>query len=74
MARHSPAHLPDPIFHEPIFGEAAKLPDPHGFATAHPSDGQLSKEIGDLLTKDVVAVPPSGAAVAAVVPLAVAYG
>jgi len=74
MARHSHTHLPDPIFHEPIFGETDKLPDPNGFATAHPSDGQLYKEIGDLLTKDVVAVPPSRAAVDAVVPLAVAYG
>ncbi len=74
MVRRSHTHLPDPIFHEPIFGETDKLPDPNGFSTAHPSDGQLYKEIGDLLTKDVVAVPPSRAAADAVVPLADAYG
>src|SRR5947207_1850901 len=59
MARAAHSPLPQPVFHEPIFGEDGSLPDPNGFSTTHPSDGALYNEIGDLLKKDVVAVPPS---------------
>lgn len=74
MARGAHTHLPDPIFHEPVFGETEKLPDPNGFSTSHPSDSKLYGQIQDLLTKDVVAIPPSRVADNAVVPLSDAYG
>ena len=74
MARHAHSHLSDPIFHEPIFGETEQLPDPNGFLTKHPSDDALYKQIEDLLTKEVVAIPPSRMAPDAVFPLGDAYG
>jgi hypothetical protein len=74
MARGADFELPDPIFHEPIFGEADKLPSPNVFATEHPGDDELYRQVKDLLTKDVVAIPPSRAAPDAVFPLAEAYG
>lgn len=74
MARATKSHLPDPVFHEPVFGEADNLPDPNGFSTAHPGDSELYKQIGDLLKKDVVAIPQSRVAADAVFPLAEAYG
>ena len=74
MARATHPPLPQPIFHEPIFGEDGSLPDPNGFSTTHPSDGALYKEIGDLLKKDVVAVPPSRVGADQMFGLAEAYG
>ena len=59
MARASSIRLPQPVFHEPIFGEDGSLPDPTGFSTTHGSDTALYKQIGDLATKDVVAIPKS---------------
>jgi hypothetical protein len=74
MARGASTRLPQPIFHEPVFGEDAKTGDPTGFQTKHPSDTQLYKQIGDLAKKDVVKVPPSSAANDALYTLAEAYG
>jgi hypothetical protein len=74
MARAPLSQLPQPVFHEPIFGEDGSLPDPTGFSTAHPSDSALYKEIGNLLQKDVVAVPESRIAANEVFGLAQAYG
>jgi len=74
MARAPLSQLPQPVFHEPIFGEDGSLPDPTGFSTAHPSDSALYNQIGDLLKKDVVAVPESRIAANEVFGLAQAYG
>jgi Calcineurin-like phosphoesterase len=74
MARPIHSNLPGPVFHEPTFGETEQLPDPNGFSTEHPSDNEVYKEIEKLLTKEVVAIPPSRMAPDAVLPLADAYG
>lgn len=74
MARDANTVLPQPIFHEPIFGEDGSLPDPTGFSTRHGSDNALYKQIGDLTQKDVVAVPPSRAADDTLFTLEQAYG
>ncbi|MBV9462139.1 MAG: metallophosphoesterase, partial [Bradyrhizobium sp.] len=74
MARGASTRLPQPIFHEPIFGEDTATADPTGFLTRHPSDSQLYKQIGDLSKKDVVKIPPSRAADDALYTLAEAYG
>ena len=37
MARTARSRLPQPVFHEPIFGEDGSMPDPTGFSTAHPT-------------------------------------
>ena len=74
MARPAHSHLPQPIFHEPIFSEDGSRPDPNGFSTSHPSDSALYNEIGDLLKKDVVAVPPSRIAADQMFGLGDAYG
>ena len=59
MARSARSRLPQPVFHEPIFGEDGTQPDPTGFSTSHGSDNALYKQIGNLLKKDVVAIPKS---------------
>ena len=59
MTREASTQLPQPIFHEPIFGEGGALPDPTGFSTRHGSDEALYKQIGDLAKKDIVAIPKS---------------
>jgi hypothetical protein len=74
MPRSAATPLPQPIFHEPVFGEDAKTADPTGFLTKHPSDNALYKEIGDLSKKDVVDIPESRAANDALFTLAEAYG
>jgi hypothetical protein len=74
MARTASSKLPQPIFHEPIFGEDGSLPDPTGFSTKHPSDNALYNQIGNLLKKAVVAVPKSRAAPNDMFSLAQAYG
>lgn len=74
MARATRSQLPQPVFHEPIFGEDGSLPDPTGFSTSHPSDSALYKRIGDLSKKDVVAVPKSRIAADQMFSLAEAYG
>ena len=74
MARTARSRLPQPVFHEPIFGEDGSMPDPTGFSTAHPSDSALYQQIGDLSKKDVVAVPKSRIADDQMFGLADAYG
>jgi hypothetical protein len=74
MTREANTHLPQPVFHEPLFGERGQLSDPTGFSTQHPSDNALYDEIGDLSKKDVVAVPESRARKDEVFGLAEAYG
>jgi hypothetical protein len=74
MARTARSQLPQPVFHEPIFGEDGSLPDPTGFSTSHPSDNALYKKIGDLSKKDVVAVPKSRIGADQMFSLADAYG
>ena len=59
MARAPLTKLPQPVFHEPIFGADGSLPDPTGFSTLHGSDDALYKQIGDLATKELVAIPKS---------------
>jgi hypothetical protein len=74
VARTSSTKLPQPVFHEPIFGGDGSLPDPTGFSTTHGSDTALYKQIGDLATKDVVAIPKSRIADDKMFSLAEAYG
>ena len=74
MARAARTKLPQPVFHEPIFGEDGSLPDPTGFSTRHGSDNALYKQIGDLTTKDVVPIPKSRIADDKMYSLADAYG
>jgi Calcineurin-like phosphoesterase len=74
MARAARVRLPQPVFHEPIFGEDGTRPDPTGFSTTHPSDNALYSQIGNLLKKEVVAVPPSRIAANEMFSLAEAYG
>jgi hypothetical protein len=74
MARDTATHLPQPIFHEPIFGEDGSSPDPGGFLTAHGSDDPTYQRIGDLSKKDVVPIPASRKAHDELFTLAQAYG
>lgn len=74
MARAARTQLPQPVFHEPIFGADGSLPDPTGFSTKHPSDTALYQQIGDLAKKDVVAVPKSRIGDDKMFDLAEAYG
>ncbi|WP_213773608.1 metallophosphoesterase [Bradyrhizobium sp. dw_78] len=74
MARAARTRLPQPVFHEPVFGEDGSLPDPTGFSTAHGSDNALYKQIGDLAKKDVVAIPKSRIGNDGMFSLAAAYG
>src|ERR1700687_3490871 len=74
MARAAHTQLPQPVFHEPIFGEDGSSPDPTGFSTAHGSDTALYQQIGDLAKKDVVAIPESRIAADQMFGLAEAYG
>jgi hypothetical protein len=74
MARAALTKLPQPVFHEPIFGADGSLPDPTGFSTAHGSDNALYKQIGDLSKKDVVAIPKSRIGNDKMFSLAEAYG
>jgi hypothetical protein len=59
MAQSAGSRLPQPIFHEPFFNEDKPTPDPTGFQTKHPSDGQTYDKIESLLKKNTVPVPPS---------------
>jgi hypothetical protein len=74
MARPERTRLPQPVFHEPIFGEEGTLIHPTGFSTEHPSDSATYKRIGDLSKKDVVPVPKSRIAADQMFSLADAYG
>jgi Icc-related predicted phosphoesterase len=74
MARAARSRLSQPVFHEPIFGEDGTRPEPTGFSTTHPSDNALYSQIGNLLKKEVVAVPQSRIAANEMFGLADAYG
>jgi hypothetical protein len=74
MPRPTNASLPNPLFNEPIFNEADNKPPPNGFATRHPSDTALYRQLGDLLKKDVVSFDQARGAPGDVLTLAEAYG
>jgi hypothetical protein len=59
MPRINNTPLPQPVFDEPTFNEAAASPDPAGFGAPHPSDNAQYNAIHDLLTKDTVAFDPA---------------
>jgi hypothetical protein len=54
MPRVRNTPLPQPVFDEPTFNEAAASPDPMRFQTTHPSDNAQYNAIHDLLAKDTV--------------------
>jgi hypothetical protein len=54
MARSASHALPNPMFHEPVFGDGKVTPDPTGFIEDHPSDTALYKEVANLLKTEVV--------------------
>jgi hypothetical protein len=66
--------LSQPVFHEPVFNEGVRSPDPSGFLKPHPSDTAVYKQIQDLLKKDVVGFDQSRAAVKDVYALQDALG
>lgn len=76
MPRPVKSPLPQPIFHEPVFGELNQLPDPTGFETAHDQkkDDALYKQYQNLLTKDVVGFSKKKGAPGDLFTLADAYG
>jgi hypothetical protein len=49
MARSHSHPLPQPLFHEPVFGEGTASPDPTGFIAPHPPDKDLYKQVEELL-------------------------
>ena len=54
MPRKANAPLPQPVFDEPTFNEAATQPAPTGFAVPHPSDTQQYDAIKKLLATETV--------------------
>lgn len=74
MPRAANPRLAQPVFHEPVFGEDGPSSDPTGFSTTHPNDNAVYKQIEDLLTKDVVAIPKSRIAADQMFSLGEAYG
>jgi Calcineurin-like phosphoesterase len=74
MPRAESQALPQPLFHEPVFGEGKVTPDPTGFIEAHPSDTALYKQVEKLLTTAVVGFDPSRIGPDELYPLAEAYG
>jgi Calcineurin-like phosphoesterase len=74
MPRPVNAPLPNPIFHEPVFNEADKTPSPNGFATHHPSDTALYKELGNLLKTETTSFDQARGKPQDVFGLAAAYG
>src|SRR5215813_9745365 len=61
MPRQARTRVPQPVFHEPNFGEQVSTPDPTGFETQHPNDSAVYDEVKDLLKKDVVSFDKSRA-------------
>jgi hypothetical protein len=59
MPRKAKTPLSQPLFGEPVYNEGVVTPDPTVFKTPHPSDGNLYKQIQNLLTKDVVSFTAS---------------
>ena len=74
MPRSQSHALPQPLFHEPVFGDGVVTPDPTGFVKAHPSDSALYKQIGNLLKTEVVGFAKSRVADDQLYTLANAYG
>ncbi len=74
MSRASSVPMPQPLFHEPVFGEGKVTPDPTGFMEKHPSDTALYKEVEKLLKTEVVGFDKSRADPDAVYGLADAMG
>src|SRR3978361_1764700 len=74
MPRSQSHALPQPLFHEPVFGDGVATPDPTGFVKAHPSDSALYKQIGNLLKTEVVGFAKSRVANNQLYTLASAYG
>jgi hypothetical protein len=74
MPRAESHALPNPLFHEPVFGEGKVTPDPAGFVQPHESDKELYKEVAKLLTTDVVGFDESRVPPNALYSLAEAYG
>jgi hypothetical protein len=74
MPREAHTRLPQPVFHEPNFGEEVSTPDPTGFETQHPSDNAVYNEVKDLLKKDVVSFEKSRGADDDLFQLEHAYG
>lgn len=59
---------------QPIFNEAQVTPETARFSTPHPSDAQLYRQLGNLLSKDTVSFPPSRIAPDAIYTLESALG
>ncbi len=74
MAESESHPLPQPLFHEPIFGDGKVSPDPTGFMEEHPSDSKLYAEVDKLLKTQVVGFNKSRAAPDELYTLADAYG
>jgi|SRR5215813_2279926 len=74
MPRQARTRVPQPVFHEPNFGEQVSTPDPTGFETQHPNDGAVYDEVKDLLKKDVVSFDKSRGADGDLLQLEHAYG
>src|SRR6516225_4222881 len=74
MPRDAHTRVPQPVFHEPNFGEETPTPDPTGFTTQHPSDTAVFDEVKDLLKKDVVSFEKSRGADDDLLQLEHAYG
>src|SRR5262249_31966618 len=74
MPRDAHTRVPQPVFHEPNFGEETPTPDPTGFTTQHPSDNAVFDEVKDLLKKDVVGFEKSRGADDDLLQLEHAYG
>jgi hypothetical protein len=74
MARSESHPLPQPLFHEPVFGEGKVSADPTGFIKPHESDKALYKEVENLLKTAVVGFDKSRAAPDELFPLAKAFG
>src|SRR5215469_5792934 len=66
--------LPQPLFHEPVFGEGEVTPDPTGFIEPHPSDKELFKKVESLLKTQVVGFEKARMAPDALFALTRAFG
>jgi hypothetical protein len=74
MPRAESQPLPQPLFHEPVFGDGKVTADPTGFVEQHPSDTALYNQVGNLLKTAVVGFDPSRIGADQLYTLASAYG
>jgi hypothetical protein len=74
MPRPTSHSLPQPLFHEPVFGEGKVTPDPTGFIEDHPSDKALYQQVEELLKTEVVGFEKSRVGPNALYTLAKALG